>query len=400
MFITIKTIILFILRIPVCGISFTFDEQESRIDPGVVDSTEPFYASLLKNREIFIAILVVILLLISIVAVITLVLYQKNKRVTALLQQKNEEIDKQHRSNDNIMQMLEQKKHEVEQQGYELQETTTELKWQTENALRLYDEIEQQKKEVTDSLLYAKRIQTALLPEVPFINEILNDYFVLFRPRDIVSGDFYWIAAKGGKTIAVVADCTGHGVPGAFMSILGITLLNEITQDENLQADIVLDKLREQVIKALKQTGRDLENKDGMDMAVSIIDWENARIEYAGANIPLILLRSLPNAPDELIEVRADRMPIGIYETGTKPFTKHLIPIKPGDSIYMFSDGYCDQFGGSDLKKFKKKNLKKLLMDIHKHNMAEQKKILKQTLDHWRGDLPQVDDILVVGIKI
>jgi serine phosphatase RsbU (regulator of sigma subunit) len=337
-----------------------------------------------------------------IIAVITFVLYLKNKKTQHLLIQKNEEIEKQRRSNDEIMQMLEQKKLEIEQQSLALYETSTELQWQTENALRLYDEIEQQKQDITDSIQYAKRIQTALLPEKSFINEILNDYFVLFRPRDIVSGDFYWVSAKTEKTMVAVADCTGHGVPGAFMSILGITFLNEIVQnDNNLHVETILFQLREQVIKSLKQTGRDQENKDGMDMALCIIDWENARIEYAGANIPLLLLRNTPETPDELIEVSPDRMPIGIYDnTITKLFTRQTIPIMPGDSIYMFSDGYCDQFGGPDLKKFKKKNLKKFLSEIHTLSMTEQKRKLKQNLDYWRGDLPQVDDILMMGIKI
>jgi serine phosphatase RsbU (regulator of sigma subunit) len=189
-------------------------------------------------------------------------------------------------------------------------------------------------------------------------------------------------------------------VPGAFMSIMGMNFLNSIAQNDNLRADTILNQMRDQVIKSLKQTGKDLESKDGMDMALCIIDWENARIEYAGANISLIMLRSTPASPDELIEIRADRMPIGIYETATKPFTQNIIPIMPGDSLYMFSDGYCDQFGGPDLKKFKKKNLTKLLSEIHTLSMTEQKRRLKRNIDQWRGDLPQVDDILMLGIKI
>jgi len=347
--------------------------------------------------EMQIAILSTMLVLMSMIAVFFFFQYYKSRRLRL---QNNKEIEEQQRSNDTIMRMLEVKKSEIEQQSYELQETSTELKWQTENALRLYDEVEQQKKEMTDSILYAKRIQTVLLPETNIINEILNDYFVLFQPRDIVSGDFYWVSAKKEKTMVVVADCTGHGVPGAFMSIMGINFLNTIVQNDNLHADEILNQMREQVIKALKQTGKDLENKDGMDMALCIIDWGNVRIEYAGANIPLILLRSTPTLPDELIEVSADRMPIGIYERVVQPFTRHTIPIMLGDSIYMYSDGYCDQFGGPNFKKFKKKNLIKLLLEIHTMNMTEQKKKLIQNLEQWQGDLPQVDDILMLGIKI
>ena len=377
------------------GFSVLLPQQQS----GGITS-DMIYQTQVENLEMQVSILIVALALLSVIVIGLIILYRKLWKSRTLLIYKNDEIEKQKQTNDDIMQMLEQKKLEIEQQSDELHETSTELKWQTENALRLYDEVEQQKTEITDSIQYAKRIQTALLPEKTFINEILNDYFVLFQPRDIVSGDFYWISAKTGKTMVAVADCTGHGVPGAFMSIMGITFLNTIVNSEDLHADMVLNQLRDQVIKAMKQTGKDLENKDGMDMALCIIDWENARIEYAGANISLILLRSTQASPDELIEVCADRMPIGIYGATIKPFTRHSVPILPGDSIYMFSDGYCDQFGGAELKKYKKKNLKKLLSDIHMLSMTDQKRRLIQNLNRWRGDLPQVDDILVLGIKI
>jgi len=355
------------------------------------------YQSQVQNYQALIVVLMVALVAACIIVAVSFFKYQKNNR---LQHQANAKIEEQQQSNEMILQMLEQKKREIEQQGNALEETNIELKWQSENALRLFDEVEQQKKELTDSIEYAKRIQTALLPEINYINEILNDYFVLFKPRDIVSGDFYWVSAKKEKTMVVVADCTGHGVPGAFMSIMGITFLNTIVQNDCIQADMVLNQLREQVIKTLKQTGKEMENQDGMDMALCIIDWENARIEYAGANMPLFLLRSTSTSSSELIEVRADHMPIGIYETVVKPFTRQIIPIMPGDSIYLFSDGYCDQFGGDNLKKFKKKNLKKLLSDIHTLNMTEQKKILVRSLEEWQGDLPQVDDILMLGIRI
>ena len=394
--IAILNIMILIIERMVMGFLMIVPAQHT----GNADVVKKLYQSQLNDLETRVTFLMIALIAVSIVAVAIFILYQKNRRTQKLLSQRNEELKLEHRSNDEMAQMLEQKQRELERQSLHLSETSTELQWQTENALRLYDEVEQQKKDITDSILYAKRIQTAMLPEKTFINEILNDYFVLFRPRDIVSGDFYWMSAKTEKTMIAVADCTGHGVPGAFMSILGITFLNEIVQNDHLHADTILNHLRELVIKALKQTGRDLENKDGMDMALCIIDWENARIEYAGANISLFLLRNTPGAPDELIEVNADRMPIGIYGDTTTPFTRHSIPVMSGDSIYMFTDGYCDQFGGSGLKKFKKKNLKKLLSEIHTLSMTEQKKKLKQNLDVWRGDLPQVDDILMLGVKI
>ncbi|MDR1673566.1 MAG: serine/threonine-protein phosphatase [Bacteroidales bacterium] len=333
------------------------------------------------------------------VAVATIIvlffLHFKNRRTRSLLMQKNNEIERHLRENDEITKILEQKRIEIDRQTLALNEATIELQWQTENALRLYDEVEQQKQEITDSIIYAKRIQTALLPDLSAVNEILNDYFILFKPRDIVSGDFYWVSAKHGKTVIVVADCTGHGVPGAFMSILGVSFLNEIINNHDLPVNEILDMLRDMVIKSLKQN---FLLRDGMDLALCVIDWENSRVEYAGANIPLFILRE-PQNGEELVEIPANRMPVGLYENAM-PFTRHVIPIMQGDALYMFSDGYCDQFGGNELKKFKKKNLKKLLLEIHHLSMNEQKHILGKNLQKWKGDLPQVDDILIMGIKI
>ena len=358
-----------------------------------------FYQSQMKSMKTLIIILIIALVLMCIVVAVILLLNKKNKeeRLKA-----KKEIEENQLANLEISQMLSNKMQETELKDRELGETKIDLEWQTENALRLFDEVETQKREITDSIEYAKKIQSVLLPEESFINEILNDYFVFFRPRDIVSGDFYWLTAKANKTIVVAADCTGHGVPGAFMSLLGITFLNSIVQnEENPQADAILNQMRDNIIKSLKQTGKELENRDGMDMAICIIDWENEKIEYAGANISLILLRKTSKSPHELIEVRADRMPIGLFgNEQLVPFTRHYIPIMPGDSFYIFSDGYCDQFGGAELKKFKKKNLTKMLSEIHSLSMAEQKKIIENTMDEWKGDLSQVDDMLMVGIKI
>ncbi|MDR2847885.1 MAG: SpoIIE family protein phosphatase, partial [Bacteroidales bacterium] len=312
----------------------------------------------LHQLEVENIILMATLLVVCVGMGVLLWLYVKNRKAHSLLVLKNEQIERQRRENAEIMQILEHKKEEIEQQTLALNETTVELSWQTENALRLYDEVEQQKRDITDSIVYAKRIQTALLPEISIVNEILNDYFVLYKPRDIVSGDFYWATAKQNKTIVAVADCTGHGVPGAFMSLLGGFFLGEIVQNNDIPMNEMLNMLREQVIKSLKQNET---VRDGMDMALCAIDWENARIEYAGANIPLYLLRDPLLDPEELIEIPANRMPIGLYEN-SEPFICHTIPLMQGDALYMFSDGYCDQFGGPELKKFKKKNLKKLLL--------------------------------------
>ena len=255
--------------------------------------------------------------------------------------------------------------------------------------------LEKQKQEITDSILYAKRIQTALLPLNDLISDIFPEHCILYKPRDIVSGDFYWIKQIQNKVVIAVADCTGHGVPGAFMSLLGIMLLNEsVSSIDDLSASSILNKLRDKVKDALRQTGKRNEQKDGMDMALCILDKESQVIQYAGAYNPLYLIRN-----NEIIETKADKNPIGIYVMEKPSFTDHNIKIENGDIIYLFSDGYVDQMGENN-KKFLRKNFKDLLLNIHHKPMYEQKEILDSTIENWKKDEKQVDDILVFGFKI
>jgi len=263
-------------------------------------------------------------------------------------------------------------------------------------------ELSRQKKEITDSIHYAQRIQNAVLPSIKDIEKKIPEYFILLKPRDIVSGDFYWLSDTGRKIIIVAADCTGHGVPGAFMSMLGISFLNKIVNEHKItQPDQILEKLRENVIQSLKQTGREGEQKDGMDMALCVIDFDILTMEFAGAQNPLYLIRG-----NELLETKADRMPVAYYENMSN-FTSRKIQLKQGDCFYMFSDGYADQFGGPQGKKFKYKALKELLVKVKDKPMSEQKGILERTIQDWATGsenngirYDQVDDILVVGIRI
>ncbi len=258
------------------------------------------------------------------------------------------------------------------------------------------DQIFQQKKEITDSIHYASRIQRAVLPSPKILEDFNIQYFILYKPRDIVSGDFYWIGAKDDKIIVTAADCTGHGVPGAFMSMLGMTLLNEITTKSDVtNAAQILDELRQLVIKSLHQSGGSEETKDGMDMALCMIDKNLKRVQFAGAFNPLYLVRG-----SELIEGPADRMPVGFHDRLTNNFNNTEIPLQAGDTLYIFSDGYVDQFGGENGKKFMAKRFKQLLIDIHEKSMEEQKQILDTTITEWRGELDQVDDILVIGLRV
>jgi serine phosphatase RsbU (regulator of sigma subunit) len=219
---------------------------------------------------------------------------------------------------------------------------------------------------------------------------------ILYRPKDVVSGDYYWFSEKDGHVIFTAADCTGHGVPGAFMSMLGMTFLNQVVNEMGeTDPGKILDFLRESVIHALKQTGAEGENKDGMDMALFSFKKGDNKIKYAGANNPLVLIRD-----GEIIEYKADKMPIAIYEK-MDPFTTHEVEIQKGDCIYGFSDGYPDQFGGPKGKKFMSKKFKRMLSDIAPKPMKEQEEILNQRILDWmeEGGTEQIDDITVVGVR-
>ena len=264
----------------------------------------------------------------------------------------------------------------------------------------LNEAISKQKNEILDSITYAKKIQAAMLPPEQYFHEVLNDVFILFKPRDIVSGDFYWIKQVKQYTILAAADCTGHGVPGAFMSMLGMSFLNEIVNRREItQANQVLNELRKQIRNSLRQHGQPEESKDGIDMALCVIDEKNNTLQYSGANNPLYLIRDKNGSP-ELTEYKADRMPLGYYQGRFNPFTNNDIKLEYGDVFYLFSDGFVDQKGGKDNKKFMSKKFKELLIKIHQEPLQEQQKILEKTLTDWMGDNTQIDDILVIGVRV
>ncbi len=291
---------------------------------------------------------------------------------------------------------LRENEERLTKQNHEIQQKNEEIKSQRDLATNQRDQIAKQKEKITASIHYAKRIQTAILPPPEFVNHILPSHFILFKPRDIVSGDFYWISQKDQFLIIVAADCTGHGVPGAFMSMLGTVFLNEtINKLDGLIASEILNEMRENIIKSLRQTGKKGEATDGMDMAICIIDQEEKIMQYAGANNPLYFFRN-----KALIEYKADKMPVGIQRKAKKDFTNHEIPIEEGDIFYIFSDGFADQFGGDKGRKFLAKNFKNLLTEIHTKPMQEQKNILENTFEQWRGDYKQLDDVLVIGLEV
>lgn len=253
-----------------------------------------------------------------------------------------------------------------------------------------------QKKQITDSIEYASRIQSAMLPPSEIISGIIPEHFIFFKPRDIVSGDFYWISEKEGKTIVAAVDCTGHGVPGAFMSMLGFAFMSEIiNKEKSLIPNIILNQLREYVKESLHQTGRENETKDGMDVALCVIDQENKNLQFSGAYNSLFLFRGT-----ELITLKADRMPIGIHLAEKTSFTNHEINFLPGDCIYIFTDGFIDQFGGDEGRKFKIKAFKELLKSVQNLSINDQYKAIERKFYEWKGNYEQIDDILIIGIRL
>ncbi|MDR2927790.1 MAG: YfiR/HmsC family protein [Cytophagaceae bacterium] len=286
---------------------------------------------------------------------------------------------------------------ELEIKNREITEQRDRIAHQNEEITEQRDHIARQNREITDSILYARRIQNAVLPERQMLKNDI-DMFIFYRPRDIVSGDFYWMSKLENKLVIVAADCTGHGVPGAFMSMLGVAFLNEIVSSHHtIYANEILNRLRENVITSLGQTGKsvEIEAKDGMDIALCIIDRDSMTLQYAGANNPLILIRN-----GELQVVKADKMPVAYSDHGRQAFTNNLISLVPGDAVYIFSDGYADQFGGEHEKKYSSRQLKQSLLEVHQLPIAEQERLLAQKYDKWKGDHEQVDDVLLMGMRV
>jgi len=299
---------------------------------------------------------------------------------------------------------VETQRDEIEAQKQEVESQRDEIEAQRNMVTAQKDEIQQQKEAMTDSIEYAKRIQAATFPPDEVLRYLLPKHFILYKPLDIVSGDFYWLTQKKDKIIFAVADCTGHGVPGAFMSMLGSALLKDIVNNmkNTLQANVILNELRDQVILSLRQTGKVDEARDGMDISLCILDSDQMTLQFAGAHNPLYHVRN-----GKLTEVKADMMPIGISSEAAKSFSNHELKLHKDDILYLFSDGYTDQLGGERRKRFMTSRFKQLLLEIQDRIMFDQKAILEQTLNEWMGltgayekKYEQIDDILVMGIRI
>ncbi len=318
---------------------------------------------------------------------------------------------------------------EIKQHREEIQVTVESLMDANEEISKQKIILEQTNKDITDSISSAKRIQTAMLPSIGIIKKYFNDYMILYMPRDIVSGDFYWTRKINDLVILAVADCTGHGVPGAFLSMLGISFLNDIvSKSKIIEANLILESLRKMVKTSLNQEGSKVKVSEGMDISLCIINTKTNKLYYSGANNPIYIIKEnnsvtqkefsilktdskmkifnsecenqiIESKQNCLLEIKPTRNPIGMY-VKEKPFEAHEVQLNSGDKLYMFSDGYVDQISDTKKGKFNSKRLKQLLLTINSKNMSSQKAILSSEFDNWRSSIKQIDDILIIGVKI
>ena len=300
--------------------------------------------------------------------------------------------------------ILELQKRKIEENNEELTTYQEELISQKENlevqqklVTKQRDQITEQKEKITDSIQYAKRIQNSMLPPEELFQLAFREYFILYQPKDIVSGDFYWFKETKNHIFLAVADCTGHGVPGAFMSLLGISFLNEIVESGIIRSSHILNKTRERLKTTLRQQLKSNEPRDGMDIGLCVINKKNKELQFSGAYNSLIILRNSNNEEVELIEFKGDKMPIGSHFKDEKDFTTQKLKIEPDDKFYLFTDGLIDQFGGVHNRKFLPNRFRTLLSESQNEKMTEQKKILIKRLEKWMDEREQIDDILVVG---
>jgi len=281
-----------------------------------------------------------------------------------------------------------------------LEERTKELQTEKEKVEQIKHIVEEKNKDITDSIRYAQRIQQSILPEKPILQSYFPDSFILYKPKDIVSGDFYWFTEKGDKFLIAAVDCTGHGVPGAFMTVIANNLLEQIVHDFALtEPEVILDYLNTRVRHALKQDNELTETNDGMDLALCSIDMKTKEVHYSGARRPLLMVSN-----NELKEFAASKNSIGGKKMDSEDhFTGTIIPYIADDVLYIYTDGITDQFGGenqNELKRYSARRFREFLMKIHSAPMAEQSEIIEVEFNHWIGTQEQIDDILVIGIRL
>ncbi|MEN8157880.1 MAG: SpoIIE family protein phosphatase [Bacteroidota bacterium] len=348
--------------------------QESPLSKFSFRILNPWYTSI-AAISVYVALLGLLVLMIA--------LYTRNLRKRAkIFEKKNRKIEAQKKKLQNLNKEISAQRDEIEAQRDSIQQQK--------------DLIVEQKRSMTDGILYARKIQDAVLPAKEVMNFLLPKHFVFYRPQQIVSGDFFWVDKKNATILLALGDCTGHGVPGAFMSMLGTSLLNEISNKyANRPTNELMDELRDQLITSLGQTGGSGETKDGMDMGLVAINTRTRKIQFTGAHHNLYIFRK-----GVLEEVKGDRMPVGIHTKASTLFTTHNMKLNRGDSIYLLSDGFPDQFGGEKGKKYGYPRLKSFLGELQEMIMFDQLTAVSDEFDRWKGDEAQIDDVLMIGVKL
>lgn len=330
----------------------------------------------------------VVLLFMGILKIRVQVLKHEKKVLEERVQERTQTIENQNEK-------LKKQRDNLEVFNIEILSQKEQIEKQRDEIRSQRDYILVQNRAIIESIAYAQNIQSAVMPSEEMMSSLFESYFILFRPRDIVSGDFYWVTERDDRLVAVVADCTGHGVPGAFMSMMGLSFLNEIVNVEGcIEPQNILSKLRTKIVSAFRTHNEEFQADDGMDMAICVFEKGMNRMVYAGAYNPVYIIRN-----GELTEIKGDSMPVGKHFI-MHDFTSHTIDLQKGDAIYLFSDGYTDQFGGEDNRKFMTLPFKHLLSSISHEPMEEQKRILEHTFDKWQGPNDQIDDVLVMGIRV
>jgi serine phosphatase RsbU (regulator of sigma subunit)/Tfp pilus assembly protein PilF len=373
---------------------YEFEKREKEQEL-LTQQREALQQAKLERQRVVLIFFVVAFLLAGILSAFIFYAYREKNRINQLLVEQNIEISNQ--------------KEEIESQKEEIEQ-------QRDFVTRQRDQIAEQQRLITDSITYASRIQNAVLPSQNTMQQLPWESFVLYKPKNIVSGDFYWTSQlDNGKIMIAAADCTGHGVPGAFMSMLGITLLRDIVSRETqVKPASILSQMRDMVLLSLNQEKGKIDQADGMDMAIAIIDPQSLEMEFAGAYLSAMIVRTGAFELDEistnyrlaqkegvaLMEMLGDKMPIGHHVLGNKPFSNKSFQLQKGDMLYLYSDGYADQFGGPKNIKFLMQNFRELLLTVHHHSCHQQKDVLQFTIEEYKGENKQVDDMLVMGVRI
>ncbi len=344
--------------------------------------------------------------------------FRTKKRKNKELEKKNAEIMQQKEEIIAQRDEIETQVEEISKQKMKIELQSKEIEKQRDLAVIRGNELEQKNRDIEASIHYALRIQQALMPSLEILRETFSDYFLFYKPRDIVSGDFYWASKKGDATVVVAADCTGHGVPGAFMSMLGVSFLNQIVREKGiLDANKILDELKIKIISSLRQNIDDANSsRDGMDMSLIVYHSNDNKLDYAGAYNPIYIVSEktpefidvkekfriyeTEDKKEKLLEIMADRMPIGIHLLKEGNFSRQIVRLAKGDKIYMFSDGFADLFNKKMQKKYSTKRFKKLLLSISDLSMTEQEKRIAQEFENWLEGEKQIDDVLIIGMKI